>query len=301
MNVRVNQATPDGQQNPERDHLRAKLNLHTYLKHREVIRLGNEVIHCELYEHSEGAPTILFLPGIGTYTELYGELLCKLSKTGFNVVGIDLPGHGYSGGSRGLYTVDQVCEVVSQVVDHLQTRFSGKFAVYGYSIGALLGVSAAEHDDRLEAVLCGTLLLPDIAPDFIHQMGWQWTYANAFMFPYMRLPLRMFVDFEQLLASHPAGEVINNDPMIVFDYPLKTLSSAFSRRCGIVKNQYSFKAAIIHGDRDEVLPLVYSERVVRECQHPFELLVMENASHMVPWLQTDNLVDMSSQWFLNNL
>ena len=301
MNVRVRHAALTQEGSKDRERLREKLQLQPWLEKRQAFRLGSDGVHCELYEYDVAAPTVIFLPGIGTYCELYAEMLGKLSARGFNVVGIDLPGHGYSGGPRGLYTVPQVCDYVSQLIDHLQQRFDGPFAVFGYSIGALLGVAAAEQDERLEAVLCGTLLLPDIAPDFVHQMGWQWTHASAMFFPYMKVPLRMFVDFELLLASHPAGEEINNDPLVVFDYPLRTLSSVFSQTCGVLKQAYPFKSAIIHGDRDEVLPLMYSKRVVEQCKHPFELLEMERSGHMVPWLRTDKLVDIAANWLLDNL
>lgn len=301
MNIQVKHAALTREGQPDRVRLRKALKLEPYLAQREAFSLGSDGIHCELYTHAVDAPTIVFLPGIGTYCEIYGEMLAKLSAKGFNVVGIDLPGHGYSDGSRGLYTVAQVSDTVSMVIDHLESRFHGPFAIFGYSIGATLGLAAAEQDSRVKALLCGTLLLPNIAPDMFHEMGWQWTHASAFFFPYMRVPLRMIVDFEQLLASHPAGSEVNKDPLIVFDYPLKTLSSAFSHRAGVVKNRYPFKSAIIHGERDEVLPLVYSKRVIRECEQPFDLLVMENATHMVPWLRTDQLVDMATDWFLSNL
>lgn len=301
MNVRVRHAALTQEGNRDRERLREKLQLKPWLEKRQAFRLGSDGVHCELYEYDVAAPTVIFLPGIGTYCELYAEMLGKLSERGFNVVGVDLPGHGYSGGPRGLYTVPQVCGYVSQLIDYLQQRFDGPFSVFGYSIGALLGVAAAEQDERLEAVLCGTLLLPDIAPDFVHQMGWQWTHASAMFFPYLKVPLRMFVDFELLLASHPAGEEINKDPLVVFDYPLRTLSSAFSHTSGVLKKAYPFKSAIIHGDRDEVLPLMYSKRVVEQCEHPFELLEMERTGHMVPWLRTDKLVDITANWLLKSL
>lgn len=84
-----------------RSDLRDKLNLGDFLKRRTAFAIGEKAVHCELYEHAVDAPTILFLPGIGTYSELYAEMLGLLSMQGYNVVGIDPIGHGYSGGSRG--------------------------------------------------------------------------------------------------------------------------------------------------------------------------------------------------------
>ncbi|EAR60050.1 alpha/beta fold hydrolase [Neptuniibacter caesariensis] len=279
--------------------LREKLALEKFLKHRTAFTVGNKAVHCELYEYATDAPTILFIPGIGTYCELYSELLWKLSRKGYNVVGIDPLGHGYSSGARGHYTVVEMCEAIGDVLTVLQQRFSGPFGVYGYSIGALLAMAAAEKDDRLCAVLCGTLLVPDVAPDLSYRLGWNWTWASALFMPDIKVPLKSFVDFEQLLKGHPAGTEINQDPLIVFDYPLKTLSSLFNYRCEIVNHEYDFAAAIIHGENDEVLPLSYSQRVMQYCAQPMELLVMEQQGHMTPFLKPDLIVEMAAQWFEN--
>lgn len=280
-----------------RANLREKLNVESYLKERTAFCVGEKAVHCELYEYGPEAPTILFLPGIGTYCELYAELLAELSKKGFNVVGIDPLGHGYSAGTRGDYTVEQMCEAVSDVLDVLEQRFDGPFGIYGYSIGALLAMAAAEKDDRLSAVLCGTLLVPDVAPDMGYRMGWNWTWASSLMMPGYKVPLKTFVDFEQLLKGHPVAQEINQDPLIVFDYPLRTLSSLFNYRCDIVNREFDFSAAILHGDQDEVLPLSYSRRVMSYCDQPLELLVMDNEGHMVPLMKPKIVVEMAAQWF----
>lgn len=280
-----------------RMNLREKLEVEPYLDKRTAFCVGENAVHCELYESGPDAPTILFLPGIGTYCELYSELLCKLSQEGFNVVGIDPLGHGYSGGGRGHYTVEQMCDSISSVLDVLQQRFKGPFGIYGYSIGALLAVAAAEQDERLSAVLCGTLLVPDLAPDLSYRMGWNWTWASSLLLPGFKVPLKSFVDFEQLLKGHPAAKEINQDPLMVFDYPLKTLSSVFNYRCEIVNNRYDFAAAILHGDKDEVLPVSYSKRVMSYCEQPMELLVMERQGHMAPFLKPDLVVKLAAQWF----
>ncbi len=279
--------------------LRDKLKLEKYLKYRTAFCVGSKAVHCELYEYSTDAPTIVFLPGIGTYCELYAELLYKLSQRGFNVVGVDPLGHGYSAGARGRYTVVEMCEAISDVLTVLQQRFSGPFGIYGYSIGALLAMAAAEKDDRFSAVLCGTLLVPDVAPDLTHRMGWNWTWTSALFMPNVKVPLKSFVDFEQLLQGHPAGAEINQDPLIVFDYPLKTLSSLFNYRCKIVRHEHDFAAAVLHGDKDEVLPVSYTKRVMQYCEQPMELLVMERQGHMTPFLQPELVVEMAAQWFEN--
>ena len=284
-----------------RQQLRTKLNLTTFLRQRTAFNVGEEGIHCELYEYAPDAPTIVFLPGIGTYSELYAELLCKLSQQGFNVVGIDPLGHGYSAGARGVYTVATMSKAISTVLDVLQQRFTGPFTIFGYSIGALLALAAAEQDSRFKAVLCETLLIPDVAPDLTHRMGWSWVWSSSLFMPTYKIPLKSFVDFEQLLQGHPAGEEINRDPLIVFDYPLSTLSSLFSYHCKSTNEQQPFALAVLQGNKDEVLSVEYARLVARYCEQPMELMFVEGQGHMMPFLAPDILVDRAAAWFKSKL
>lgn len=295
MSDTVNESTES------RELLRDKLGLHPFLAHREVVVVGDHHLHCELYSHSETAPVILFLPGIGTYCELYAELLAGISAQGFNVVGVDLRGHGYSGGSRGDYRVEQVMEDMSLLIDSLEQRFPGPVGVYGYSIGGLLAVAFAERDARVKSVLCGTLLVTEIAPDLIHQFGWSMTWGSAMFFPQLKVPMKSFIDYEQLLEGHPAATEISKDPRIVYDYPLGTLASLFTHSSGTMNKRYDFNAAIIHGENDEVLPLHYSKQVVTAMTHPFELIELKGEGHMIPWDNPNKLVSEVSHWFARSL
>ncbi len=280
--------------------LREKLGLIPFLEKRQSIKV-NESVHCELYHFSNEAPVLVFLPGIGTYCELYAELLSGISDQGFNVVGVDLRGHGYSTGNRGDYRVEQIIDDVSAVIDSLSEQYTGPVGVYGYSIGGMLAVAAAERDVRILSVLCGTLLVTEIAPDLVHQFGWSWTWSSALFFPHLKVPMKTFIDYEELLKGHPAATEISQDPRIVYDYPLGTLASLFSHSSGAMKKHYNFKAAIIHGEKDEVLPLHYSKEVIASMTHPFELIELKNEGHMVPWDNPNLLINKVSEWFKKTL
>ncbi len=287
----------------ERNNLRQALGLSAALQQREVLRIGD--LHCELYPHASEAPLIIFLPGITTYVELYAVFLTELQRQGFNVLAVDLPGHGYSGGARGDYRVGQVLKALQSVLDIMQQRFSEPVGIYGYSIGALLAVALAERDARVRSVLCGTLLVPDIPPDFFHQFGWQWLSGTALLMPRMRLPLRQLLDLEALLTGRPAAGLmqhIRNDSRMVYDYPVATLASLFSWRLGVVRRAYtSFMAAIVHGEHDEVLPASYSQRLVNRLQHPFKLMTLRDEGHMLPWDNPAVMAALAAGWFAGTL
>ncbi|HBR99139.1 MAG TPA: alpha/beta hydrolase [Gammaproteobacteria bacterium] len=283
-----------------RERLRQKLGLATPLAQREALRVGGG--HCEVYAHaSADAPVVVFLAGIGTYCELYAHLLHGISQRGFHVMGMDLRGHGYSSGDRGAVTVNEVIADAVAVMDALQTRFSGPIGVYGYSIGATLGASVAVQDDRVQALLGNTLLLPEVAPDALHQMGWQWTWASALWLPHYRVPLQQFVDLEGLVAHTGAAEEIAEDPLLVDHYPLRTLSSFFSTRTGLLATDRPLPVAIVHGDADEVLPLSYSEKLCARSPFPLDLIVAPGHGHMLPWEDASLSSELVAQWMNTHL
>ncbi|BBB25413.1 alpha/beta hydrolase [Amphritea japonica] len=289
--------TPTGGETcPTREDLQKALGSEVYLAKRETFHVGELPIHCEIYEHHVDSPVLLYLPGIGTYGELYAEMLWNLSQKGFNVVAIDPPGHGYSGGERGVFSVELVQEAVSEVIDALEQRYEGPYFIFGYSIGALLAVAAAEQDERISKVVCGTLLTTEVPPDLFHFLGWQWTWGSAMLFPWVRLPLSWLVDYDQLLAGHPAGRLINQDPMLVLDYPFKSLSSLFSHKAGIMQQRYPFQIAIVQGDQDEVLSIGYGRRVVFEAEQPIELISVAGEGHMMPLTAPLKLAGIIADW-----
>lgn len=279
-----------------RHRLRQALGINDVLQQRKLLKLGELPLHCELYEYADDAPLLIFLPGIGTYSELYACMFDGLRQQGFNVLSIDLPGHGYSGGPRGMYTVEQVCDCVSRVLDELEGRFSGPACLFGYSIGALLAVAVAERDDRFSKVICGTLLMTELPPDLFHFLGWQWTWGSGLLFPDVKMPLSSMVDYNQLLAGHPAGELINEDPLLVLDYPFRTLSSLFSHRSGIYRNRFPFELAIVQGEQDEVLSLAYSRRVQAETAQPIDLISVSQEGHMMPLTAPLKLAGIVADW-----
>jgi pimeloyl-ACP methyl ester carboxylesterase len=226
---------------------------------------------------------------------LYADILGRFAEKGFHAVGLDYPGHGYSGGNRGHYTVESVVQSVSELIDTLEVRYSGPVYVFGYSIGSLLAVAAAEQDNRIQGGMGGTLLIPEIPPDTLHQMGWQWTWGMAQMFPSMKLPLKSMVDYEQLLAGHPAAKEFNNDHLMMFDYPLSTLSSLYSWRSRVKSEVFDFHAAILQGSDDEVMSLGYSKRLVETLAHPFELIEVPGG-HMMPWYNPELLINSVTGW-----
>lgn len=267
-----------------------------YLRFRTTEQIGDLPIHCEVFRSEPQEPLLIFLPGISTYAALYAKLLYRLSQHGFNVIGVDLRGHGHSGGTRGLYTVEDVAGDISTVIDHFAPRFRGPVMLYGYSIGAPLALATAEGDDRVRSILCHTLFVSEHAPDLLHLWGWHWLQHLSFFMPHLHLPLARLFHLQDLIPERRFHKLIDEDPLLVNSYPLITLASVFNRRTRVARETMPFHAAILSGDRDELVPLNYLERLVTKLTHPFELIPVRGGTHMLPFWQPDRCADLAAAW-----
>lgn len=274
-----------------------QLNLTPYLQKRKILTFGTLPLNGECYHHSDDAPWIVFIPGIGTYSELYCEMLCKLAQQGFNTLSIDLPGHGYSGGPRGEYQLDTLVTQFGEVFDYIEQNYSGAITLFGCSIGSRIGLALAEHDARIKALMCHTLLLNELPPDMFHDMGWQALSMSRWMMPGMMVDFRTFIDIDNILEHNPMGEFARHDSRIVWNYPIATLDSLYSAPSKILEKPLGIPAAIIVGEHDDVLPPAYIHRLIEQSAQPFDLFEVSNAAHMLPFDQVDITVETVSHWF----
>lgn len=277
------------------------LRLESFLAKRKILNVGDVPIHCELYESQKDDPVIIFLPGIGTYAEMYCEFLSKLSAWGFNVVGVDFRGHGYSGGERGEYTVDQVISDMKQVVDELSKRFNGPMGFFGCSIGAPMAMACAENDPRIKALMCHTLFLTEYPPDVMTLSGWNVLRMSRLFLPNFKIDFRSFIDVASLLRGNSFADFVDYDSLIVWEYSINTLSDIYSNKTRLIEEALPFKACIITGEKDEVIPVTYMRYIMEKMKHPFDFIEIPGARHMLPFLNVKDTVFATRDWFNMNL
>lgn len=277
------------------------LNLTRFIEKRKTLKVGSIPINCEIYESDKNDPVIIFLPGIGTYSEMYCEFLYKLSQWGYNVVGVDLRGHGYSGGERGEYTVELVTKDLYEVVTVLSERYNGTIAFFGCSIGAPLAMACAENDTRIKALLCHTLFLSEYPPDLLTFTGWNMLrYTNSFI-PGFRINFKTYIDMDALMRGSVFIDFIDYDELIVWEYSIHTLTNIYSRKTKLTDEKMAFKAAIITGENDEVLSSAYMQSIIDKLEHDFEFIEIPGAYHMLPFVNIKETVMATRDWFRENL
>jgi alpha-beta hydrolase superfamily lysophospholipase len=102
------------------------------------LRHGDIRVHLDLYQAATATATVVFQPGAGSYARFYAPLCQALARSGFNVLGIDRPGHGYSEGARGDCTVADAIAVTGLAIDTARQRFGLPVVLLGSSLGGLI-------------------------------------------------------------------------------------------------------------------------------------------------------------------
>ncbi|MCX7741761.1 MAG: alpha/beta fold hydrolase, partial [Tepidimonas sp.] len=86
-----------------------------------------------------GRPTVVFIHGVLNDHSVWILQSRYLAHHGFNVLAIDLPGHGRSGGEPPS-SVEQAAQTVIALLDALQLP---QAALVGHSFGSLIALQAA--------------------------------------------------------------------------------------------------------------------------------------------------------------
>ncbi len=280
----------------KRKFLLKAMHMEKFIANRKTQKVGNVPIHIEAYESKPDDPVIIFIPGIGTYAEMYCEFFQKLSSWGFNVMGVDLRGHGYSGGKRGYYTVEQVQQDLSDVISHCINKYNEKIVLFGCSIGSPLAMAAAENDSRVKALICHTLFLSEHPLDFVTMIGWNSLNVTKLFFPDLKIDFRTFIDIDELVKDNVFGEFMDYDDLLVWEYPVKTLSSVYSRKTKLLNENMDFKSVIMIGERDELIKISYEKKIIKAMEHNFDLIVIPGGKHMLPFDHVRETVYAVRDW-----
>ena len=114
-------------------------------------------------------PSILLLHGWQTNASRWQAFIPRLVDSGYSVIAIDAPAHGYSSGTS--LTLLQYIEVTQRVLETLPSLY----AIVGHSLGAMAGViglSKSKCPSPKKLVLLGTFSSPKgLLDQFAHYLG----------------------------------------------------------------------------------------------------------------------------------
>ncbi len=110
-------------------------------------------------------PSVVMVHGVGMDHTFWGQQTRYLAHHGFNVLAIDLPGHGKSGGDA-LTTVEEMAGFLNSFIE---AAGAGPAIVAGHSMGSLIALEAAAQRPVLTRALalCGVSSKMGVHPDLL--------------------------------------------------------------------------------------------------------------------------------------
>lgn len=216
------------------------------------LNIGGESIYAEKYTSDSPRAVISIIHGLGEHIGRYHYFMEKLNEAGFSAYGIDLYGHGQSGGKRGyLDSFQRFVDEAVYLVDFAKAENPGvPHFLFGHSMGGCIVANVGEQTEDLVDGIILSGACTDV-PDAAKNLQWLFRFLSKIV-PgmYVRVPL---------------GELLSRDREIVDNYnadPLnlqKRTISLYNEFCVIGANNardnaadFSYPVIIMHGTEDKL-------------------------------------------------
>jgi len=177
------------------------------------------------------------------------ELAAELHRAGFNVLMMDLHGHGESEGKRYTWGVYEQRDVLGAVDYLLEKSFlPGKIALMGISLGGAAVIGAAANETAI-----GALVVESSFSDLIDLVAPNWKKESGL--PMLFLP-GVYLMWQILYGFNPQDVKPVEDIVHVAPQPV----------------------LILHSKTDEMIPVSHAHRLAAAVPHA-QLLIFNNCSH----------------------
>jgi alpha-beta hydrolase superfamily lysophospholipase len=210
--------------------------------------------------------TLLCVHGFFCDARIFTHIGSKLSIEGYNVVSIDLPGHGMSDGKVGDLDFDVCIKSIHQIVEQLKKRSSRVFIV-AHSLGCIF---ALWHAHLFEASIDGLILLsPSVRVSNMKKRYDAEPNPLEFLlllFARIFMPNKL-VDITEAFPAHvkAGGDEVAwmmKDPVINFRYSYRFLVDILaikSSKVSELSEVGDIPVLILHGKKDRMMYFQVSE------------------------------------------
>jgi len=217
-------------------------------------------------------PTILLMHGSGLSHIVWSLHEQFYASQGFNVLSIDLPGHGNSDGPS-LTSIDHISKWVKQLMEKLNIR---KISLVGHSQGSLVGINfASRYPDLIDklVLVAGSYKMP-VNQDLIDlaeagdekavllMMKWGYEGSKAF------------------IGGNPVKKIINSSREIreVLAVDLNACNNYKDGKESLEK--INCPTLCIFGDLDKMVPLEVGNKMASMIKNS-EKKIINNCGHMI--------------------
>jgi alpha-beta hydrolase superfamily lysophospholipase len=278
-------STPRGHVDPVEAATIALYGCEAAMEHRETARIqvdGAEV-HLDVYPAAEGVQrrgAVVFIPGLSNHALGYADFEWKLSRRGFDVVALDIRGHGRSSGPRGDFTLPELIEDVRGAQRYARARFGGPVAVMGTSLGGYYALVVANALDGFDCAVSHWIYLPD-QPSTRHDARMKpiALLLNRIA-PKLKLPTKGLADWEAVTGDDALREACFADPLMVWRYTVRALAGGMTWDPDPPLHELQVPHLVLLGAEDRMTPAGYTRGIFEQLRGEKEWVAIPGAGHM---------------------
>ena len=239
----------------------------------------------------EQKPTIVLMHGSGLNHIVWSLHENFLSSKGYNVLSVDLPGHGNSEGPS-LKSIEKISDWVKSLMDTLNIL---KISFVGHSQGSLVGIDFASRYSNLISSLvlvAGSHELPvnqdlidlaDAGDEKSVELMMKWGYQGSKAF----------------IGGNPVKKIINSSREII------EVLAVDLKACNNYKNgseslkKINCSTLCVFGELDKMVPLktgIKMSKLINNC----ETKIISNCGHMIIFEKAFELRKLVGEFILKN-
>lgn len=265
---------------------RASIALHQYERAaaaRETARIevpGGEV-HLDVYP-ATGTPrgSVVFVGGLSACALLYADFQHRLSERGWNVVALDLRGHGRSSGRRGDFTTDMVLDDLRGAARYTRDRFGGPVALMGSSLGGYYALVGANALDEFDVAVSHWIFLPELPVTDKDARMKPVALALNRIAPSLRMSTKLIARWDHVADSADLRQRCFDDPLMAWKYSMRALAGGFMYQPPHPLTSLQRPHLVIIGERDQMTPMAYTRTIYDMLEGDKEFVTIPEAGHM---------------------
>lgn len=223
------------------------------------LAIGNEQVY--LYTNNKeidsGKPSVMFIHGAGFDHSVWTLFARHFSRHNWNVLAVDLPGHGRSSGNT-LTSIEAMSDWIIEVLDHFSLE---DLALVGHSMGSLITLETASRIKKRASkiVLIGSIAPMPVSEPILDATANKPNTAHAMLTSFG-------FSTQNLMGGNPnPGMWMVSDSMRRYEDEIDTALDLDMRACNAYRNgleaagKVTASSLMIHGDADRLTPLRATE------------------------------------------
>jgi alpha-beta hydrolase superfamily lysophospholipase len=238
-------------------------------------------VHVDVYPAAGPARgSVVFVGGLSNHALGYADFQYKLSRRGWNVVGVDIRGHGRSSGRRGDFTTKSMVEDLAAGVAYARDRFGVPVALMGSSLGGFYALCGANVIDGVECAVSHFIFLPNEPMKPKDKRMRPIALALAKVLPNLRLPTAKVADWSGVCDDPELKQKCFDDPLMAWKYTTRALADGFTYKPQRPLTQLRIPHLVILGDRDPMTSFEYTRKIYDMLSGDKEWVTIPDAGHM---------------------